>query len=286
MKCLPTLILILSITATAAAQLTPDEVAVLAMANSGQSRRLAEYYAKARAVPESQILLLDGKPGETMSQAVWQNEVRPAIRAWLKAKGLETKIRCFVTVWDVPLRIGKRSGDAPEVVAREEFLAQSRAGLVENLAGLVQTLNGLVPGEKSPDEELPDAELPGKQSPDEALPGEDAVEPETPAKDTKLAALTAEYGAAFTAARRRAQNVESEEEKKRLGRVLERVFVTGGGITGLLRLVAQRGGGEILNSERASQLQGLKGQLQGLGQGLRCWKACPIRPPAICKCSA
>ena len=35
----------------ARAELTPDEVAVIAMAESDQSRRLAEYYAQARGIP-------------------------------------------------------------------------------------------------------------------------------------------------------------------------------------------------------------------------------------------
>ena len=150
MKSILVLTVFFSLTPAADAQLTPDEVAVVAMAQSAQSRSLAEYYAKSRGVPKSQILLLLGEPRAPINWAAWQSEIRPAIRAWLLENNLQEKIRCFVSSWDVPLRIGRRDTDAPEVLARSALLARSRAVLVEKLDEVIETLNSVGPVEKQP----------------------------------------------------------------------------------------------------------------------------------------
>ena len=250
MRYIPILLLTFSVAAPARAELTPDEVAVIAMAESDQSRQLAEYYAKARAIPESQILLLEGKPGGTMSRALWQQQAQPAIRAWLADNARRGKIRCLVTSWDVPLRIGRRSPDAPEVIARQDYLSRSRASLVERFSDLIKEIDSLAPGEQPP--ERP------------ALDGE-----------TESGTLTSQLDSAFKAAQARLEGVESEEEKKQGGKVLERAFVTGGGISALLRLVTRGGSPDNLKPETARQLEGLKGQLQGLGAGLQALAGLP-----------
>ena len=237
-------VIVFSTAAAARAELAPDEVAVVAMAKSGQSRRLAEYYAEARGIPKSQILLLEGKPGGTMSRAVWQQQARPAIRAWLSDKGRRAKIRCLVTCWDVPLRIGARSRDTPVVIARQEYLTRSRKSLIEQFSKLLEQIDSLAPGEQAP------------QRP--AIDGE-----------TELATLTAQLDSAMKAAQQRLMGSESEDEKKRAGATLERAFVVGGGISGLLRLVTRRGSTGSLKPEAAQKLERLKGQLQGLGEGLQ-----------------
>ena len=119
--------LILSLASTARAELLPDEVAIVAMAQSEQSRQLAEYYAAARGVPKSQILLLDGKPSETISRETWERDVRPAIFGWLMSNGLRNKVRCLVTTWDVPLKIDRRAEDSAVVVERRELFAWAQA---------------------------------------------------------------------------------------------------------------------------------------------------------------
>src|SRR5262245_26533348 len=105
-RTLPALLAGLLLPATLEAALQPDEIAILAVRSSKSSRELAEYYASARGVPKAQICLLEISPGETLSRADWDLKVRPAIRRWLSTNKLEEKIRCLVTVWDVPLKIG------------------------------------------------------------------------------------------------------------------------------------------------------------------------------------
>ena len=94
---------------TAHGALTADEIGVIAMEASPESHEVADYYVRARGVPESHVLLLPGKPGNEVSPAVWQDEMRPAIREWLDKSEFGATIRCLVTCWDVPLRVGGRA---------------------------------------------------------------------------------------------------------------------------------------------------------------------------------
>ncbi|MBN2476968.1 MAG: TIGR03790 family protein [Pirellulales bacterium] len=247
------IVAVLVIAAEAAAELTPDQVAVIAMAESEQSRQLAEHYLEARAVPESHLLLLEGRPGETIRRAQWETEVRPAIRAWLGSDGRRERIRCVVTCWDVPLRIERRRNDAPETVARQESLARSRAHLVEQFSGLIQTLDALLPAGEPP--ERPALRV-----------------------DSETRALTGQFESAFNAARDRLNSVESAGEKKRVGAILERTFALSGGITALLRLVAQGGGTTSLDPQVAQRVEVLRGQLKGLAEGLQALGSLPDTP--------
>jgi uncharacterized protein (TIGR03790 family) len=225
------------------AELSPDELAILAMRESEQSRELAEYYAAARGVPKSHIFLLEGKPGGTMSRADWQRQARPAIRAWLAEGNLEKKIRCFVTCWDVPLRIGPQSNDLPEVLARQEFFAQSRADLIERLGDSLRTLDGLAPAEGLP------------QRPPLAA-------------DTKLAELTAQLNSATQAARERLRTIESEDQKKEAGTEFQRVFFRSVGLIGMLQTMARRPDKPGLDEDAARQVEFFRGRLQGLTEAL------------------
>lgn len=264
MRCILILVLVCWLPAVAAAQLTPGEVAVIAMAESDQSRGLAEYYVKARDLPPSQIFLLEGKPAATMRRAAWQNQARPAIRAWLRDNGLEEKIRCFVTTWDVPLRIGKRGSDAPQVVARQEFLTRARANLIKALAEAVKRLASLAPEKESSGEKPPGEQASGNES----ASGKSAAET-TATAEPELATLIARFESAFAAAGKRMQASESEAEKKRLGVLLQRAFLAGGGINGLLQLATRKRPGSQFDPAKDPRLERLRGQLQGVMQGLK-----------------
>lgn len=289
--------------AAAAAQLTPDEVALIAMAQSDRSRSLAAHYAKTRGVPQSQILLLPGDPGGTLSRTAWQTEIRPLIRLWLLDNNLHQKVRCFVTCWDVPLRIGRRDNDAPEVLARKGLLDRSRAILVDRLDELIETLDSLVPREtpaqETPAQETPPQERPTtEEPPEETPPTEEPPDGETtrqekdaeeaaagqPAEDqparaeTDVNTLTAQFHRAFTAARARLQKIESEEQRRQIGVALERAFVASGGVSGLLQLIARHGGAKGPDAQKSPQIQRLQGQLQGLGQGMAAVDNMPDMP--------
>ena len=86
-------------------------MAILANANSKESVQLATYYAQKRGIPAGQICQLKMSQGEVMPRAEW-DKVRTAFRQWVVGKKLHNKVRCVVTVWDVPLKIDKEAKES------------------------------------------------------------------------------------------------------------------------------------------------------------------------------
>lgn len=223
------------------AALEPGEIAILTTP-SPRSRELAEYYAQARGVPKAQILKLDVKPASDLSRAAWDGQVRPAIHAWLREKKLDAKIRCFVTVWDVPLRISAVPKTSPAVVERSENLARLRKTYLERSADLLKTLDGL-----------------GAQ-------GKPADRPELdPA--TTAAKFAPTLDAALKEAQGRFQRLEPAA-RKNAEAGLEKVFVSGAGLAGLLELVARQQSTGKLPPEVAQHVQHLQTRLETLQQEL------------------
>lgn len=245
-----TLPILLWMTVTARAELMPDEVAIIAMARSAESRRLADYYAQARGIPESQICLLSGEPGTSMRRDAWEQVTRPEIYAWLNENELRTKIRCFVTVWDVPLKIERRSDDAPVSISRTNHLTQTRKGVVGRVAALIAML-------------------------DASAADEGNAQPPELAEDASLVDLVTLFDAAMRAAQLRGQAIESDEEKQQVGATLQRAFLLGSGLGGMLRSAAQRTNPAEMTPQATAQLERLKGQLVGLNEGLRALDALP-----------
>jgi hypothetical protein len=92
----------------------PNSGAALVCFSEAFGRKCLDELARQLAVlPQSQICRLAIKPGDDLSRSDWEQKVRPEILEWLSKNGLEAKIRCLVTVWDMPLRIGGRPRDAP-----------------------------------------------------------------------------------------------------------------------------------------------------------------------------
>jgi uncharacterized protein (TIGR03790 family) len=134
------------------AELLPAEIAIVAMRGSRESEGLAAYYARVRQVPAENICLVDMPRGETISREQWRWAVRPAIRKWLAEKDPNEKLRCLVTVWDVPLRIAPGPADE-QLKTYQAFLQAERAQrlkLLQDIAAQLDRLGGSQPAaEKS-----------------------------------------------------------------------------------------------------------------------------------------
>lgn len=237
------------------AELTADQVAIIAMAESPESQELAKHYAKARGVPESRILLLEGKPARTMSREAWETIARPAIRKWLADHQLNGKVRCFVTCWDVPLKIGRRDANAPEVVEREKFLAGVREGRVKQLDQVVARLEGLGRGDKP--------------------------EPPKPlAADALLADVAARLDAAMGTAR--GQILAIPDDAKRLEGMQEfqQLITAIGGGAQILRMGTAQAKQSRMQPEQAMPLAILESRLQGVQQGIQ---ALSMLPPTVAR---
>lgn len=231
----------------ARAELTPNEIAILGMASSFESRQLADFYAAARGVPKSQILMLEGAPKETISRGEWEGQFRPAIRNWLGKGGLESKIRCFVTVGDVPLTIGARGQDAPDVAERKQYLHQSRETFVKRFAAVIVAIHGVAGSEAK------QAELKG---------------------DVPLRQLVADFDAALKQSQARRQKLP-EAERKEADVQLERIFIAAGGVNSILEMVARQGDASKLPEEAMRRLDLARGRLVGLQQGLQSLSSLP-----------
>lgn len=241
MRTLLACVFVLFAAASVQAALAPGEVGIIAAASSHESRRLADYYAGARGVPKSQILLLEVEPKEVMSRDAWDGKTRPAIRQWLSQNQLESKIRCLVTVGDVPLKIDARSKEDPGAVQRRAFLQRSREARVKQLAGLIGLMNGLAGGEaKAP-----------------ALAG-----------DAPIRQLAAAFEAALKEAQARHQKLP-EAERKTADVRFEKIFIGAGGVNAVLEMVARQGESAKLPEDAARRLELARAQMQGLQLGLQ-----------------
>jgi uncharacterized protein (TIGR03790 family) len=237
-------VLAFSLVPVARGELKPDEVALIAMSTSPRSRDLAEYYAEARGIPTSHILYLRGRPGNPMRRETWEQKTRPTIRGWLADNKLEEKIRCFVTCWDVPLRIGPRSERSPVVIARKAYLAEARAEYVAQFAELIGALESLPAGGGDPPERR-------------------SYEPEVP-----LDQLAKEFDGSAKALRKRIALLTSRAETKQAAAAFERILAASGGSAPVLALVAKQGKLAQVPTEARLRLELAKGKLQGLQQGL------------------
>ncbi len=221
------------------ADLQPDEVAIIAVQNSLESRELAEYYAKARGIPESHICLIKVAPGKTLDRTLWDSQVRPYIRNWLLERELEEQVRCLVTTWDVPLKIGKAP---PEVAAgRKAFLAAERSLRVDRLAELVDSMNGVL-----------------VEAPPEAVEF----------NDEQVKTVNEAMRAAFEQLFLRLQETKGTAEGRAAAQKFLRGVAIGGGLRASIQVLdRERASDPKRELELATQIERLRGQLLGLTQG-------------------
>jgi uncharacterized protein (TIGR03790 family) len=231
--------------APARAELTPDQVAIIAMANSPASRELAEYYAKARGIPESHIFLIPGDVRQRIARYYWNETVRPGILEWLRKHESFAKIRCLVTMWDVPLEISPISSTSPEITERTTYLAQVRANLVIQAGTLVRML-----------------EAPGGPTPTTGTAAE--LPPNISLED-----LYSRFAKAMKPAQERLRSAKTTEERQKAGEFMDRVLVTLGGDQGLVRLLTPHSQSPQLPPERVARLAYLTGRVEGLRQGVQ-----------------
>ena len=223
------------------AELTPEEVAIICVQGSRESRAVASYYAKVRNVPTDQIMQLDVKPGEDLSQEEWANTVRPAIRSWLAEKDLHGKVRCLVTVWDVPLRI-RKVGEDPELSQLARYLADERILRVARIREAISSLNQIGGVDLEADSSI---------GPDSAI-------------DEVKAALDK----ALSAAQGTILQMGDGPEKQAAQQILQRAYVTCLGLNMMAQSLARQvGAGDAANPQVRAQFESLRGRVQGLREG-------------------
>jgi len=104
--------------------LAPAEIAVIYNNRSTRSADVAKYYAKARGLQDAQLIGVAVDAPETIPEAVYRERFLPAVKKGLDERGLTDKVRCLVTVNDIPLRIGEVQITAVEAAEANGYRKQ------------------------------------------------------------------------------------------------------------------------------------------------------------------
>jgi len=92
-------------------------VLVVVNQTSPLSQEIAEYYARRRHIPSSNICRLNVQPDEEISRDEYQARIADPIGAFLRAHHLEEKILYIVTTAGLPLRVGGHGVGLPSEIA-------------------------------------------------------------------------------------------------------------------------------------------------------------------------
>lgn len=90
--------------------LEPDEILVIANKDIAESGQIARYYCRQRGVPQKNIfsLTLGASLKDTISRKDYEEKLAKPIRIAFFKDGLLGKIKCLLTVYGVPIKVGKR----------------------------------------------------------------------------------------------------------------------------------------------------------------------------------
>ncbi|GAH70212.1 unnamed protein product, partial [marine sediment metagenome] len=90
--------------------LEPDEILVIANSDIETSVRIAQYYCAKRAVPAGNILTLPlgGNLRDEISRDDYEKNLAKPIRRKLSTREFAGKIKCLLTTYGVPVKVGKR----------------------------------------------------------------------------------------------------------------------------------------------------------------------------------
>ncbi|KKK92366.1 hypothetical protein LCGC14_2703640, partial [marine sediment metagenome] len=104
--------------------LEPDQILVIANGDVTASVRIARYYCAKREVPLDNILALPLGAGlsDTISRDGYEKQLAEPIRKKLWSPEFAGKIKCLLTTYGVPIKVGKRS----QLKGRRDKLRQLR----------------------------------------------------------------------------------------------------------------------------------------------------------------
>ena len=91
------------------ADLTPNQVVIVANEASAESLQVARHYALRRGIPFQHIAKIPLPVEETISRAEYERELVGPLRQFLQAQRLQSSVRVLVTVYGVPLRVSAPS---------------------------------------------------------------------------------------------------------------------------------------------------------------------------------
>jgi len=260
------------------AELQPSEIAIVAARGNRDSEGLARYYARMRGVPPENICLVQVPSGEVCQREIWQSAIRPEIHKWLNDKDPQQKIRCLVTMFGVPLKIGPAAADA-QLLRYQQFLAAERSHRLQLFTEVLDGFNNLGSNETGPKatEAAPKAEgttanpaekpAAGTIATAPSLPTTNSAQPLTGPTDqpaTEISRFQAKLETALQAAQLRVEKLTHEEERGRATARLQQLATAVGGLNVLLPAINQRITSEKTpNPATRSEFDTIRGRLLG-----------------------
>ena len=218
------------------AELQPSEIAIIAARGNRESEDLAKYYSRVRGIPIENICLVDVPANEVCQREQWRTSIRPEIHQWLMDKDPHQKIRCLVTLWGIPLKIGPAPPDA-KLQRYQQFLEAERTQRLQLLGKVVQRFDGIAPADpgsaaatKNGADKSPKTSAPA----DKTSPGS----PESP--DAELARWQSQLETALQSAQARASKLTHELERNAANGELQQLATATGGLNVLLTALNQQ----------------------------------------------
>ncbi|UCD35326.1 MAG: TIGR03790 family protein [Nitrospiraceae bacterium] len=114
----------------ARAELLPDEVAVVVNASSPDSLLIGDIYSRLRGVPLDHLIAVFVQPQEHIGRKEYEDKIAVPVRKAIgMLSGQGKRIRCLVTTYGIPLRVGPvrpPSYAEDEIRKQEEALAEMK----------------------------------------------------------------------------------------------------------------------------------------------------------------
>jgi len=126
--------------------LEPQEILIIANGHIAESREIARYYCQVRGVPRENILSLPLGPKlpQTISRQDYERLLVQPIREEFDTRQLLGKIKCLLTVYGVPIKVGPRGTltEQAEALQKLQAVAEPLRTKVEQLQKNGQTASG------------------------------------------------------------------------------------------------------------------------------------------------
>jgi len=139
---------------THASALEPSEIALVVNTRVPASKKLAELYAAERHIPDGRIIELDIDPvtplypAEEIAFSEYDAKAAVPIRRFLVEHELRSQVKCLVTFYGVPFRIGRRvltAEEQAEAAMLPKELQATSASVLQQVAVIEQIVRSYDP---------------------------------------------------------------------------------------------------------------------------------------------
>jgi len=117
--------------------LEPEEILVIANSDIGASVRIAQYYCTKRGVPPDNILALPlgANLSDTITRDDYEKQLAEPIRKKLSSYEFAAEIKCLLTTYGVPIKVGRRGPLKDQEVKLRQLkkLAEQKKNKIEQL---------------------------------------------------------------------------------------------------------------------------------------------------------